>query len=192
MIENDQMDELRFDALRNAMYHAWRRGFLDFFNRSLSFVVVIAGAAAVGDLGAKLGWANSIQWLAGIATLSGALQLVFNFGERARVHEFIQRRYYELLAGSVEKQNPGIPEICSWRACLYRLYSEEPMPMRALDALAYNAAVEALGRGKRIKVSRFQALFSQFLAFNRAEFPHYDLANSPIQRVVEPISPKVG
>jgi hypothetical protein len=81
----------KFDALRNAIYHSSRRRFFELLNRSLSFLVVISGTAAVANL-------HSLEprWLAAMAAIIGALQLVFDFGGRARIHEVLQRRYFEL------------------------------------------------------------------------------------------------
>jgi hypothetical protein len=45
----------RFDALRNAFYNSSRKTFYDFWNRFLSFAIIVAGAAAVSDLGAQIG-----------------------------------------------------------------------------------------------------------------------------------------
>ena len=45
-----RIDDLKFEALRNAIYHSSRRRFLDFLNRTLSFVVVASGSAALAAL----------------------------------------------------------------------------------------------------------------------------------------------
>ena len=168
----DRVAAIRFDALRNAMYHSARKGFLDGLNRVLSFVIVAAGTTAVGDLGTKFGL-GSAQIYAAVAALAGALQLVFDFGIKARTHEFLQRQYYELLARISETRNPNENEVAKWEADLQRLYSEEPPPMRALDAIAYNAARESLdpSKGKRIQVKWYHSLLSQFYPFNQSEFP---------------------
>jgi hypothetical protein len=70
---------LRFDALRNAIYHTSRRMFLDRCNRIL--IVILAGAGAVGQMGYRLG--TDDQMLAVVATLAGTLQLVFDLGVKA-------------------------------------------------------------------------------------------------------------
>ena len=43
--------QVRFEALRNAIYNTSRKRFLSGVNRFFSFIVIIAGAAAMGDLG---------------------------------------------------------------------------------------------------------------------------------------------
>jgi len=169
---NRKLSDVKFDALRNAMYHSARRGFLDTLNKSLSFVIVAAGTTAVGDLGAKIGF-GSVQFYAAVAALAGALQLVFDFGVRARTHEFLQRRYFEITAQISNMSTPSEADINRWDSELQRLYSEEPPPMRALDAIAYNEACESLGysSGKRVKITWYQSLLRQFYPFHESEFP---------------------
>lgn len=172
------VDDIRFDALRNGIYHSSRGGFLNFLNRSLSFVVVVTGAAAVADL-SRMEWGVSPAVFAFVATVAGALQLVFDFGSRARTHEFLQRRFYELSAELAEASSPDDADIRRWDATLKRLYAEEPPPMRALDAISYNAAIESLGWGgeKRLRVKWWQSLFRQIFAFNQAAFDYVGPSN---------------
>jgi hypothetical protein len=168
--DKDKLEQLKFDSLRNAIYHASRKSFLDWLNKFLSLIIILAGASAVGDLGAH--FHVDAKWLAFIAAAGGAFQLVFDFGVRAREHEFLQRRYYELIATMSEKTEPTVDDLATWEADLNRLYSEEPPPMRALDAIAYNAAVESLGKDKRIEVRWYHTLFAQIWQFNQSEFPY--------------------
>ncbi len=63
------------------------------------------------------------------------------------MHDNLQRRYYELVAQIVD--NPNEECAAKWEAQLIRIYADEPAPMRALDAIARNAAVEALGYPKK-------------------------------------------
>ncbi|RUX97440.1 MULTISPECIES: hypothetical protein [unclassified Mesorhizobium] len=162
--------KINFDALRNAIYHTARRNYYDLLNRMMSLIVVAAGAGAVADFERNLA---SPAALAFAATMAGLLQLVFDFGGRARTHEFLQRRFYELTADIAEVEKPTPLKVRTWEATLNRLYAEEPPPMRAMDAIAYNAAAESLGsdKSKRIKVTWWQSLNRYWWAFNGAEFP---------------------
>jgi hypothetical protein len=166
----DPIVSLRFDALRNAIYHSSRRHFFDFWNRSLSFLVVAGGALAFADLGRR--FHISQEMFAAVATTAGLLQLVFDFGSKARTHEFLQRRLYEMIAEMSETKEPTAEQLARWEATLNRVYAEEPPPMRALDAVAYNAAVDSLGRGAehRIPIRWWQSLFRQFWPFNETAF----------------------
>lgn len=137
-----RIKDLHFDALRSAIYHSSRRRFLDLLNRTLSFVVVASGSVALVAL-----WYDP-PWFAAAAALAGLLQLVFDFGGEARSHEFLQRRFYELIAEITETLDATDQDLVRWKATLIRLYGEELPPMRALDAIAYNAAVDSLGYPK--------------------------------------------
>jgi len=70
-----------------------------------------------------------------------------------------------------EKIDPSAVDIAKWEAELHRLYSEEPAPMRALDAIAYNAASKSLGKKTRIRIRPWHSIFKQWWAFNESEFP---------------------
>jgi hypothetical protein len=162
--------QIHFDALRNAIYHTARRNYYDFLNRLMSLVVVAGGTAAVADLAKDV---ISNKYFAFVAAIAGLLQLVFDFGGKARTHEFLQRRFYELTADVMSAKSD--PErVAQWDATLNRLYAEEPPPMRALDATAYNAAAESMGSdpSKRIEVKWWQSLLRHFYPFNNSPFPY--------------------
>jgi hypothetical protein len=51
--------------------------------------------------------------------------------------------------------------------------SKSPKSLRALDAIAYNAACDSLLDGKgRLLVNWRQSLFRHFYPFNGTDFPH--------------------
>ncbi|KAF0674351.1 hypothetical protein, partial [Profundibacterium mesophilum] len=83
-------------VLRNALYHTARRRALERINRSFNLLVLLLGAAAIGDLAMRLGIDRI--WIGAGVALIGALQLVFDFGRQARDHQTLQRDYYALLA----------------------------------------------------------------------------------------------
>ena len=135
----------RFDALRNAVYHTQRGTFFDTLNRIFSFLVILVGAGVVGKVADFLKW-NSI-WFELIVVLLATLQLVFDFGTRAMEHKFLQRRYYDLLAEMELSAEPDVNSVAAkkkWSAKLLTIAGDEPMTMRALDAIAYNQALDAM------------------------------------------------
>lgn len=172
---SEPVDDLRFTVLRNAIYHSERRQFLDRMNRLMSLIVVMAGTAAVGDLGTLFGLSGSAKVMAAIAAFAATIQLVFDLPSKARTHEFLQRRFYE-LAAEIEESGQAAVEpdaVHRWNSLLNRMYAEEPPPMRALDAVAYNAALESLGRNKAglIVLTAWQSISRQVLPFNGVYFP---------------------
>jgi hypothetical protein len=107
-----------------------------------------------------------------MAAIIGALQLVFDFGGRAHIHEVLQRRYFELVADIDGTANPTEEDFRKWQAVLGRIYADEPPPMRALDALSYNAACKSMGYDFEHyrRVNFWQWLWSHIYPFPRTNF----------------------
>jgi hypothetical protein len=168
----------KFDALRNAIYHSARKEFYDTLNRMLNFLVIIFGAGVAGKVSELFHFQG--LWLEFGVLVFATAQLTFDFGYKARTHEFLQRKYNEMLA-DIELETT--PDPARWRAKLYTIASDEPMPMRALDALAYNAAVDAttsdpvLKQAHRIRVPFAHRLMRHFLARQGYE---YRLESQPV------------
>lgn len=167
--------DVRFDALRNAIYHTERRTFLDLLNRLLNFLVIILGTGVIGK--AALQGHTETLWLEIGVVFFATLQLVFDFGGRARAHEFLQKRYYELLAEMESENLDSEPFKIKWSCKLLTLAGDEPMAMRALDALAYNKALSALVGDPdtllqhRQRVTWWQRRMRHIFAFHSAAFP---------------------
>jgi hypothetical protein len=165
----------RFDALRNALYHTERKNFLDLLNRSLNFLVILLGASVAG----KAAGLFSIKenWLELSVVLFATIQLVFDFGGRARVHEYLQRGYYELLSEMENENLDNEKTKRKWSTKLLTISSDEPMPMRALDAIAYNKAVAATSDNSefvlknRQHVTFLQRRLRHIFAYHSAQFP---------------------
>ena len=162
-----EIKDIRFDALRNAIYHSSRRRFFELLTRSLSFLVVVSGTAAVANL--KM---IEPRFMAALAAIIGAIQLVFDFGGRARLHEKLQAQYFQLISAIDGTVNPTDADRAKWEAQLSLIYADEPPPMRALDALAYNKACDSLGYSGsvRIPVKWWQALFRHIYSFPDTQF----------------------
>jgi hypothetical protein len=166
--------DLRFDLMRNAIYHSARSRFLDMCNRIFVFLAIIFGTTAAADLGSSLHLSATL--LSAAAAISATISLVGDFAVSARTHAYLQRRCYEMLSeveriGDVSDTLP--PKINDIRGQLTTLYGEEPPPMRALDAIAYNAACDSLLDGKgRLLVNWRQSMFRHLYPFNGTDFPH--------------------
>ncbi|WP_439402779.1 hypothetical protein ACNJYA_10430 [Bradyrhizobium sp. DASA03068] len=99
-------------------------------------------------------------------------QLTFDFGYRARTHEILQKKYNDMLA---EIELDAAPDERRYNAKLFAIAGDEPMPMRALDALAYNAALDAttsdpeMKRRNRLWVPRSHRFLRHKLAFHAHE-----------------------
>jgi hypothetical protein len=165
----------RFDALRNAMYHTQRRTFFDTLNRFMNFLVILVGASVAGKFAGFLGF-DSI-WLELAVVFLATGQLAFDFGKQAMEHESLQRRYYEVLA-EMDAEAPADLEAAKkkWSAKLLTIAADEPMTMRALDAVAYNQALDAMyddpdvQRQSRQHVTWWRYLLRHVCAFQRTNF----------------------
>src|SRR6185312_7667825 len=132
----------RFDALRNAIYHTARGRYLEGLNRFLNFIVIVFGAAVVGKIADVLHIHG--HWIELTVVVAATVQLVFDFGGRSATHLFLQKRYYDLLSEMELARNTDSAEARKkWSAKLLTIAGEEPIPMRALDAIAYNAALDS-------------------------------------------------
>jgi hypothetical protein len=132
----------RFDALRNAIYHTSRGRFLDSLNRFLNFIVIVLGATAVSKIAGNFEFKEA--WVELGVVIFATVQLVFDFGGRSSVHLYLQKRYYELLTEMETGKTDTDAEKRRWSAKLLTIAADEPLPMRALDAIAYNTALDSL------------------------------------------------
>lgn len=136
-------EDLIFHAVRNAQYHTTRRRTLERWDRYATTITILLGTAIVAEASVKIGL--DVVWL-GIATsTAGVIQLVYDFSGRARAHELLQRRYYDLIAAMRRKPTPTDADIAEWNGILAQIYGDEPPVNPADDAAAYNAAGNALG-----------------------------------------------
>lgn len=163
-------ENIRFNVLRNALYHTARRRSLQRWNRIFNFVVLILGASAVGDVLAGFGVEQALVGLA-VAVIS-ALQLVFDFGAQAAEHQRLQRDYYALLADIEAAVEDSETKRAEWNSRMIRITGDEPPVLRAIDAKAYNDAADALefDRGQRLIIPFHQLLLGGLFAFEGHQF----------------------
>jgi hypothetical protein len=188
----DDISGQKFNALRNAIYNVARRNFFDLLNRLLNCVVIILGAAVAGKA-AKL-WPGFDELYLEIAVLVFATaQLAFDFGYRARTHEILQSKYYEMLA---EIELDPSPNARKYEAKLYTIAAGEPMPLRALDALAYNAALDATEsdleviKANRLRVPALHRWLRHIVAFHAHQYTPASMHRSLLKRCMDLFSNK--
>tara|TARA_Y100000815_G_scaffold91404_1_gene80336 strand:- start:30 stop:605 length:576 start_codon:yes stop_codon:yes gene_type:complete len=160
-------ENIRFNTLRNALYHTGRRRSFERLNRFCNFTLVLLGAAVVGDLAARYG--VEALWPGVAVACISAVQLVLDFGGRARDHQLLQREYFNLLA-EIEQVISATDDQCAeWYSRMIRITADEPPVLRALDAKAFNDAMDATGlydREDRLLVPFRHCLVACFLAFD--------------------------
>ncbi len=156
----------KFKCIRNAAYHEdWER-FYARCHRILMSIVVIVGTFAIGS---SLTAENLLAtYGTAIAVLAGLIDVLWNIDGLARLHSDLRRRSYDLLA-RLEAGEPieriGVDFI--------RLVAAEPPPMHAVNALAFNAAVDALGRppGQKYVLKTWQRWLRHWYPFRPNQFP---------------------
>lgn len=159
-------DLLRLNVLRNALYHTARRRFFERINRFANFLVVLLGASAMASLASRIGLAPIV--LGGLIATVGSVQLVFDFGGAARDHQALQRDYYHLLADIEEMTEAGESDFATFYARMIRIAGDEPPILKAIDAKAYNDAIDALETypdGERLRIPWHHTLFGGFITF---------------------------
>jgi hypothetical protein len=175
MTDRPIASDIEFNALRNALYHTARRQRLETWARILNFATVVGGAGTIVAVTDAMPatWKAGI-WLGVLITIVGALQLVFDFSGRARTHELLQRRYYDVLSRVKEAGELSAETCSSLAAEISRISGEEPPTLRALDAVAFNEATDTLwgddGTPYRLKVSFWQNLTKHLLHHNGVAF----------------------
>lgn len=136
-------DDLRFELLRNAAYHADRLGFFSGLYRVISFIVVVLGTGAAAT--ALTSWPGIAAVAGAVVALLTSLDLVLDLRGQARSHERMRARTFDILA-DVESHPNDANALRADHAALVRLYGEEGSDMFVVGAMAYNAAVQATQR----------------------------------------------
>jgi hypothetical protein len=137
--------KVQFSLTRNATYHEDRASFFAWAHRFFMFLIIALGTGAFGAslTGGDERWHLFITICAGIATLAGLIDLLWNVDGNARDHTRLRSRCYDLLARLDANEPPALI-----RQEFLRLVGEEPPAMYAVDALAFNRAVDAMDRPK--------------------------------------------
>jgi hypothetical protein len=163
-------EEFVIDCLRNARYHEDRERFFARIHRSAMFLVVASGTATFA-------WVKAAPYFAGIITLAGLLDLVFDVSGKARLHASLRRRIYDVLAQAEDLTR----SIESLREQAVRVYADEPPCMHAANYIAYNGAMEFLHRPRQLhyKIEWYHRLFRHVWPFASTEFKTYGELSKP-------------
>ena len=163
------LERAKFKCVRNAAYHAdWER-FYGRWHKILMFFVVAFGTAAIGST------ATTDNWLAtagtAVAVFAGLVDILWDVDGRARLHSDLRRRSFDLLA-----RLEGGEDVQRIEVEFVRLVAEEPPPMHAVNALAFNSAVDALGRppGQKYVLTPSQRRMRHWREFRPNQFPTED------------------
>jgi hypothetical protein len=157
-------EEFVIDCLRNARYHEDRERFFARIHRTAMFIVVASGTATFA-------WLKAAPYLAGVITLAGLLDLVFDISGKARLHASLRRRVYDILAQAEDSTR----SVEGMREQAVRIYADEPPCMHAANIIAYNGAMDALHRPHsfKFKIEWYHRWLRHVWPFASAEFKTY-------------------
>jgi len=159
------LNEAKHGAFTNGKYHADREAFFDFWDKSITFGVLLTGAVAFLDV-----FGNSFQKVgAAVLGVFALLQLVAELSKKARDHSTLKKLYFELAA----KMESGELAANAAGAAMLRLAGEERPPYCALHAIAENWATRAIyGDGKPLpcRIGRFQRILRNWSRFEGTNF----------------------
>lgn len=162
-------DSVVSNVLRNALYHAARQQHFSNLNRAVMFLVVLTGTAGVTSFTKH--WIGS-KALGAITALLAAMDLALDLRGKADLHSRLRSNYYELLANIKRTSDIKEKSVRDWHSRMILITSEEPPEFRAIDAMAYNEALDALGRDHsyRGKVPFSHRLFGHWCAFRGHDY----------------------
>jgi hypothetical protein len=167
-IELSEREEFVIDCLRNARYHEDRERFFAHIHRGAMFLTVASGTATFA-------WSRGAPVFAGIITLAGLLDLVFDISGKARLHASLRRRIYDVLAQAEDRAR----SMDSLREQAVRVYADEPPCMHAANVIAFNGAMESFHRPRQYlyKIEWYHRWLRHLWSFASTEFKTFgDLA----------------
>lgn len=162
------LDGIRFDCVRGALYHEDRERHYALMHRAIMFVTIATSMAAIADpLRDLFPWtAVAFQFSAGLAAV---VDLVWDVSGKARLHANLKRGAFELLADADEND----ADCAKLRIRITRSLADEPPTMHAVNAWAFNKAARTLGRPDdcRVEITPRQVAFRHWWSFSEATFP---------------------
>lgn len=141
--------QLLFDVRRSALYHDREEAWYARLQRLATGGSLLMGTAAVGS--AVKEWALVGPIAGAVVAVLSASSLVFAFGESARKHSELRRRFLDLEARLTEAE-PAAEVVRKGRADVVRIRTDCPPTKRYLSALVHNELVTALGYGTRTEL----------------------------------------
>jgi hypothetical protein len=129
-------------------------------------LVIVGGVLTVASFTQQ--WPLLIAVAGAAVTLLGTLDLALNIDGSARLHAALKQRVYALLA---QAEDDSV-SLGSLREQAALIYADEPPCMHAVNAVAYNGAMQAFDRPARylLQVHWWQRVLRNVFAFGSTEF----------------------
>lgn len=163
-------EAFQINCLRNARYHEDRERYYSRLHRWTMFVVVVTGTATITSLLIKVPEVATASAI--FSALSGAMDLVFDVSGRAKLHASLRQRFYALLAAAIANEST----LTQLRKTATLIYADEPPCMHAVNAIAYNGAMDAYGRPqkKKLLINLHHRMFRNILSFATTSFISFE------------------
>ena len=158
----DERHELLFAAQKSQRYHSYRVRFFERGARGFTILNLIFGASTVIAL--LKTWPVGAMYAAATVTVLSAVDLVVEFGGKARDHRDLMRRFNfleQLLRSPKEYTEETHSDLFQKRL---KIEADEPPILRVLDAKCHNEMVRAYesGEAQLIPIAWYQRLFDQW------------------------------
>lgn len=137
------IEDLKFDLYRMALYFGMRARFFDVCEKSTSMLSLITGSAAYASfLGSNSYWVNIMAaTTAGLASLS----IVISFSRKCRDFEVLRSKTYSIL-NKIEGHPINEINIHEVKSDKLSLFAESPPIMAALDMIACQRTARSLAK----------------------------------------------
>ena len=141
---NKEWHSIHFGVRRSVRYHDRRIKFYDLLNRSILFINVVSGSAAVVSVLSSLGNAL-VTVFAAVVAVTSAFDLAVDTGSKARLHTDLKRRFSDLEKQMNLVDVPDQEAVTKTVNMRLEIEQDEPPIHRALDILCHNELVRADG-----------------------------------------------
>jgi TIR domain len=163
---------LRFDLIRNALYHTDEQFFFSKLHQTIQVVIVLASTALF--IATSFTFSSIFGTIvAGTVVTLATVDLVFDFSGRARLHSSLRQRYLGLLE-QFERKSLTTQFAAQTQEAIYQLQGEEPPLNYCVEALAWNRARISMGlpthESDLIAVNWWQRLLRHVIRFSPEHF----------------------
>ncbi|MEZ5691157.1 MAG: hypothetical protein R3D71_05795 [Rickettsiales bacterium] len=163
----EELYALDFAVSKSVRYHSKRQRFFDILHNSSTIISAISGSSAfVAVLSDNRDLA---LWVSLIVAISSALDSVFSFSKKSRVHNDLRRRFSDLLKEMILSE--GDEQLRRrWQAERLNIEADEPPSLTLLVDICHNEEVIARGHEEKYLlegIDRWHWWLSDIFSFDR-------------------------
>ena len=153
---------IRYHGARLRWYENWRK-------RNLLFIVLFS---LIAILLLVFNQPNSCvsSSFSSLALIIAVVDLVFDNGGQARLHDRLLRRFSDIEAEAMSEDKPKKEQIKDWNYKFYKILPDEPPMYRALNAHCENQTRQAQGDPERAKICWVHIFLKNIFHFDGTKF----------------------